>query len=695
MKLIMQNSEQDCLLACLAMIMSEQGVNLSPTRLLNEVTPQADGLSLSDIQALGQNYGFRVRGFADHENTFLAAPRTFSEPLIAFWQNQHFVVVGKMSGRSVSVYDPALGKLKLGHEEFRNGFSGVWIQIENTGTYQSPKKIQLPDGLRAFSRRHTGLLIFSLLIGQGASLLLAWYLQNLQVLSEAPTILLAAVFFLLFLHVLTLFSSSKAQAGLARSFEKNFSHRLFSSLLHKNLPFFRGFTVGGLLELINIRSGLRDIYLSSALPALIGSATALVLSIYIFFVSPLLALSLLGISVIYILVSSYTIRKEQLATASYMHYYVDFSGIAQSDLSNISETKVLREEQKIEQRWKEESAQLCTSFIGTLHAQNISTLVRNIYYMAIVLATAIFAFKNFTADKASIADVVFFQAIGAMLANSINSFQGLLTAISKARVYETRLEGLSEENRQQPEDRHDDSLAPQVLIQAQNLEFGYPGLPPVFSLEELKIRQGEKIAVVGASGSGKTTLLYTVLNTYAHQGELLYSPRFQRSDIGVVLPEMTLRQGSIFENLTVDEHTTEAEIWQALHAVDMDTVIAALPKGLNSTVLERGTNFSSGQAQRLLIARSLLRGKTLMCWDEALNRLDDRTRNTLYRRIFGSSVYSDRTIVAVSHNLDILTWADRMIFLESGSPTIAIGTHKELLNLPNYRNFIDPEEKEL
>ncbi|MDN5546648.1 MAG: ATP-binding cassette domain-containing protein, partial [Rhodococcus sp. (in: high G+C Gram-positive bacteria)] len=204
------------------------------------------------------------------------------------------------------------------------------------------------------------------------------------------------------------------------------------------------------------------------------------------------------------------------------------------------------------------------------------------------------------------------------------------------------------------------------------------------------IRQGERIALVGESGSGKSTLLHVLMGLLAHQGVVEHGHDRVRQELGVVLPGMSLHVGTVRGNLTgSDDDFPDSKIWAALDAVGLAEIVYSLPRGLDSAVLESGRNFSSGQAQRLLVAKSLIRGRSGVFWDEALSGLDPHTRVRTYERVILSDDWRQTSMIIVSHQMDILAHVDRVIYLdgEGGAPTIGTAHELEQSN-PRYRAFV-------
>ena len=143
-------------------------------------------------------------------------------------------------------------------------------------------------------------------------------------------------------------------------------------------------------------------------------------------------------------------------------------------------------------------------------------------------------------------------------------------------------------------------------IEARSLSFGYPGSAAVCNGVDLQVSPGEKVAVFGPSGTGKSTLLYVLLRLNDFSGLLRVGNTTFRDTTGVLFPKMTLVEGTVRDNLVLgnDRDIDDAELLQVLHDVNLEQTIERLPAKLGSLVQAGGRNFSTGQAQRLLMARA-------------------------------------------------------------------------------------------
>ncbi|MEX2586456.1 MAG: ATP-binding cassette domain-containing protein [Actinomycetota bacterium] len=220
----------------------------------------------------------------------------------------------------------------------------------------------------------------------------------------------------------------------------------------------------------------------------------------------------------------------------------------------------------------------------------------------------------------------------------------------------------------------------------QDLSFCYPGNSACLQNVCLRASAGEFVAIVGETGSGKTTLLNAILGFVdTDQGHVLIdgheladlSDDDLRRQVSVsssdaVLFDMTIADNIRFGNLDASDD----EVRSAAHASAADEFIESLPEGYQTKIGERGGRLSTGQRQRIALARALIRQLSILLLDEATAGLDGPTERLVMDRLLSRP---DRpTIVMVTHRLYTLKQADRIYVLEDGRITEQ-GNHHTLL----------------
>lgn len=225
-------------------------------------------------------------------------------------------------------------------------------------------------------------------------------------------------------------------------------------------------------------------------------------------------------------------------------------------------------------------------------------------------------------------------------------------------------------------------------LEVEDLCFAYEGsgAKPVLDGISLRVRPGEKVAIVGPSGSGKTTLASLICRFYdPQQGTIRLNgtdikalPTAELRRLVAVVPQDTfLFHASILDNLRVACPDASPQALQdALERAGAAEFVAALPEGLDTVVGERGFRLSGGQRQRLAIARALLRDPAIVVLDEATSALDPESERLIRDSL--RALTGGRTTLVISHRLATVEDADRILVLEHGR-IVDEGSHPELM----------------
>lgn len=220
------------------------------------------------------------------------------------------------------------------------------------------------------------------------------------------------------------------------------------------------------------------------------------------------------------------------------------------------------------------------------------------------------------------------------------------------------------------------------------VSFAYPSRPEtlVFENFSLKVKPGEKIALVGPSGAGKTTVFQLLQRFYDPisgsillDGIDLKSARLNeiRSRIALVPQDPVIFASSVRDNVRYARpDASDAEVIAACQAAYAMEFIDNLPEGLDAFLGERGVRLSGGQKQRIAIARAILADRPILLLDEATSALDSNSEQVVQQAL--EHLMRDRTTIMIAHRLSTVVNADRILVLQSGR-IVASGTHTELL----------------
>jgi ATP-binding cassette subfamily B protein len=223
------------------------------------------------------------------------------------------------------------------------------------------------------------------------------------------------------------------------------------------------------------------------------------------------------------------------------------------------------------------------------------------------------------------------------------------------------------------------------------VRFRYPARPEIEVLRgvSLRVRPGERVALVGASGAGKSTLVSLLLRYFdPESGQIRvdgvpateYDLATLRGQMAVVPQEVMLFGGTIAENIAYGRPgATRAEIEEAARRANAQEFIARLPEGYDTLVGERGVQLSGGQRQRIAIARAILRDPAILLLDEATSALDAESERLVLEAL--DRLMEGRTALVIAHRLSTVRGADRIFVLEQGQ-VVESGTHAELMDRP-------------
>ena len=232
-------------------------------------------------------------------------------------------------------------------------------------------------------------------------------------------------------------------------------------------------------------------------------------------------------------------------------------------------------------------------------------------------------------------------------------------------------------------------------IELRDVTFGYDrSLPPILNHFSLKIKAGERIALVGPSGCGKSTVLSLVSGLYEPwEGEVLFDGKPRSAidrmtfvnSVSVINQDVTLFEGTIADNVKMwDESIEDFAMMMATNDAQIHEEIMERPGAYQGEVAERGKNFSGGQRQRIEIATALAKEPTILLMDEGTSALDPKTEARLMANLYGSGM----TLIIIAHRLSTIADCDQIYVIEQGR-VIQHGTHEELRRMDGlYSNLL-------
>ena len=238
----------------------------------------------------------------------------------------------------------------------------------------------------------------------------------------------------------------------------------------------------------------------------------------------------------------------------------------------------------------------------------------------------------------------------------------------------------------------EDEKLPKVIENAKgnvsfkNIKFGYSKDKLLIKDISFDVKQGQKVAIVGATGAGKTTLINLLMRFYELDGGKILLDGIDIKEItrenlrncfGMVLQDTWLFEGTIAENIAYGKpDATKEEIEEAAKKARVDFFIRTMPKGYNTVLNNDAENISVGQKQLLTIARAMLCNPSVLILDEATSSVDTRTEKEIGKAM--DNLMKDRTSFVIAHRLSTIMDADMILVMKDGN-IVEKGNHKELI----------------
>lgn len=286
--------------------------------------------------------------------------------------------------------------------------------------------------------------------------------------------------------------------------------------------------------------------------------------------------------------------------------------------------------------------------------------------------------------------IAFIQYIN-MLIRPLRQIADRFNNIQRGIVGAERVLGLIDQDLEMPNEGKIVKDDIQGKIEFRNVRFSYDEKQEVLKGVSFTVKPGETVAIVGATGAGKSTIISLITRLYdINSGQILiddvdvqdYELYNLRSQIGVVLQDVFLFHGSIFQNLSFGDETVNLErMKKAAQEIEVDEFIEQLPNAYDYVVSERGSSISLGQRQLLSFLRAYLSNPKILILDEATSSIDTESEKLIQKAT--EKITKNRTSIIIAHRLSTIEKADKIIVMDRGK-IVEEGRHHELLQQNGY-----------
>ncbi len=691
---ILQMEAAECGAAALGMILAYYGRWLPLAELRTVCGVSRDGSNAFNVLAAARSFGMDARGFRRSAEEIFAGRL----PVIAFWRQNHFVVVEGVRHGTVFLNDPAIGPRKVSRAEFTQDYSGITLEIWPTADFKRGGRPQrswtlIKERLRGGGPAISVVALTTVPLGLlsiAVPAFMSIFIDNVLVneLEDWRRPLVVIFIAALALQAVLLVFQQRLLVRIQNWLTITQSSRFMWHLLIAPVAYFAARQTGDFAQRLQANDRIATLIGgqlgSAALQAVVALATGAAMILY----QPWLAGVAITAALASSLVLAYVSRWRATAVERMRSDQSKLYGETISTLQNIENVKSIGAENESFARW-------------TGHQGNLLNVEQRL--SAIDATTAVAPLLLFGLANGAVFGVgAMFVMRGELSLGSFSGFILLMATFTSAVETLVDIIGQFQESRgdlirlqdtflQAPDWRfeppggalHTDAMAGRLEVRG--LTFGYDRLrPPLIENFDLTVEPGGSVALVGGSGSGKSTLgrLSSGLLTSWAGGVTIDGVSLADWDrdrlaasLGVVEQDVVLFDGTVRENVTLwDPSISQQDVFEVLKEVDLLDKVMSLPGKLEAVLSEGARNLSGGQRQRLDIARALVRNPRLLILDEATSALDavsERDVLLAVRRL-------GCTVIMVAHRLSTIRDCDEIIVLEEGK-VVERGRHEDLV----------------
>ena len=701
-----QMDSQDCGPACLKIIAKYFGRFYSLQYLRDRCGITKQGVSLENLSTGAESLGLRTLAIKCTLDDII---NKIPFPAILFWRDSHFIVVYHANKKYIWVSDPAKGRIKYTHEDFKAGWFkkgetlGVLLAIEPTIDFKRSKvekeieKNSFISILRYFIPYKNSfatiffiMLVVTLLQGMLPFISKAVIDVGIKssdinfinmVLIGNISILVSITIFNVIRDWILMHITSRVNIALISDY--------LIKLMKLPVTFFENKLLGDILQRARDHERIRNFIMNNSLSLIFSILTFIIFGIILLTYNPIIFYIFLGGSILYVAWVLLFLRIRKRLDWEYFELVSQDQSYWVETVSAIQDIKIYNYERYRRWKWEEIQARLYKVNKRVLNITNMQKLgaqfIANIKNMAIVFFCASAVIKG----DITFGIMISTQFIIGMLNGPLTQFISFIVSAQYAKISFLRMNEIKQlKDEEELLSIGTTSILPEKRdITLSNIIFQYsPNSPVVLKNIFLTIPQNKITAIVGGSGSGKSTLLKLLVRLYKPTaGEIKMGNmniasinlHTWRNMCGVVMQDGKLFNDTILANIVLDdEHIDYERLHKVCRMAQIAKEINGMPKGYETMIGERGRGISGGQKQRLLIARALYKEPDFLFLDEATNSLDVINEKKIVEAL--NAAFKDRTVIVVAHRLSTIRNADQIIVLHQGR-IAEIGNHENLM----------------
>ncbi|MGN6820701.1 MAG: peptidase domain-containing ABC transporter [Sphingomonas sp.] len=692
---ILQTEAAECGLASLAMVARAYGHKVDLPGLRRLYPTSIKGATLEQLMAIASNLELAPRAV----RLDLDELGQLQMPAVLHWDLNHFVVIESVRNGKAVILDPAQGRKIMPLATVGKHFTGVALELSPTAAFKpivAQTRTRLTDlWSRLINYRSTFARILALsLVLQLTGLLTPFYIQIVidDAIAQADSNLLFLLMIgfgaVYILNGITRALRDWVLLTVGQSLSFHMGGNVVRHLIRLPLGFFERRHVGDIMSRIGSISPIQSLLTRGLVSVLIDSMLVATTLIVMLMISPVLA----GVVVVSTL--AYLALSQLLYPGLRMRSQEEIIARANEDtylletIRAVRAVKIHGHEAQRESGWRNRYAEVISASYRTrLYEIGIDLGENLLFGLSFVLCVYLGGLRVLEGGL-TVGTLLAFLSYRSSFASSASA---LVQQFQKWRLLGVHLERLSDIVTEQKEEfpaHQRRGLLTGPAIRLEDLNFAYDaGEAPILARANLTIPAGSFVAVIGPSGSGKTTLMRLLLGLMQpNSGKILIdeiplSPATMsawRGRVAAVLQDDCLLTGTIADNISFfTPHARDQDIEQVAKLAQIHDDIMRMPMGYQSLIGDMGAALSSGQRQRIMLARALYRDPDVLFLDEGTANLDPETEIRIADMVTSLPI----TRVVIAHRPALIERADYVVRI-AGGQAVMESRRKDLLAAP-------------
>ena len=681
-------------LSCFLIVLKYLGVNITKEQVEN-ITALNSNNRFNEIHIIEASRKCKLKS-----KLYLLTPEKLgkvSSPVIAKDRTGEFFIIARSKGDQYMIYSPTKNKSEvLSLDELDDYWDGTAILIKQRGIVDKEAAFSfkwfIPTILK-FKKEFIQVLIAVFVIqilGILTPVMTQVVVDKVLVHKSMSTLnVLAVGIAIVYVYELVLgMAKNYVFTHTTNRIDVVLSYRLFRHLFRLPMKYFESRRVGDTVARVRELDTIRNFLTGTPLSSIIDVIFVIVYIVVLFCFSRILTVIVICSIPVYALLSAVVTPLFKKRLDEKFEAGADTQSFLVESVTGVQTVKAFALENRFENRWGELQSEYVkasykTSMVSATAGQ-IGQFIQKIFDLLILF----FGAKAVMDGKFSVGQLVAFRMLSGRVSGPVLRLVQLWQEYQQASLSVKRIGDIFN-TPTEPVLNNNQIALPKLngVIEFDRVRFRYnPQGGEVIKDMSFRIEAGTVVGVVGKSGSGKSTISKLIQRLYIPEGGKitvdgmdisLVNPEMLRKQIGVVLQENFMFNGSVADNISI--HIPSASMDQIISAAKIagaHDFILELPDGYNTMIGEKGVGLSGGQKQRIAIARAILGNPRILIFDEATSALDYESESIIQHNL--KDICKGRTVLIIAHRLSTLRDANKIMAIDRGK-IVEYDTHENLL----------------